>query len=92
MSHSNALTHRPTVHMAMHDARHFELANPEDAAPSLWISDLPRSDSRPMTTIRVFAEKAKLRELRDLLNSTDLGDADDYDVAAVAAVRLWEAV
>lgn len=96
MSHSNAYERRPTdrstVHLTIHDGRYFELADVEDDAPSLWISDLPRSDPWPMTTIRVFAEKANLRELRDLLNRADLGDCDEYDPVYVAAVRAWEAV
>ena len=94
MSHSNAYRpiDRPTVHLTIHDGRYFELTDVEDDAPSLWISDLPRSDPWPMTTIRVFAEKAKLRELRDLLNRADLGDREEYDVAYAATVRAWEAI
>lgn len=96
MADSNAfvdrLTMRPTVHLTINDGRYFELTDLEDEAPSLWVSDLPRSSHWPMTTIRIFVEKAKLRELRDLLIRADLGDQDEYDVAAAAVARLWEAV
>lgn len=96
MSPSPAYRKLPTssVHVSMGSSeRHFEvteLVENDGNFASLWVRDSPRHTIGG-TEFRIFATRAQLRELRDLLNRAQLGD-DEYDVEYAAACRAWEAI
>lgn len=72
--------------------RYFELRDldGQNANPSLFIRDAPPGTIGGTTDLRIFMDRAQLRELRDLLNRA-LSD-EEYDLAYTAAVRAWETI
>jgi hypothetical protein len=58
--------------------------------PSLFMEEDPVLGSGQ--NLRIFMERAQLRELRDLLNRAPLGDDEEYDIVYAATVLAWEAI